>query len=550
MRGYDVHGTIVLHNPEYQNDAFLTTYFDGKVDVKAAIIPPPPRNEDPQQDALLMETWYRKTAPAFNKFIVALLAMEERRERKMHLMRAAAPVIFWWPFTQHGQLQKEDSISVIDSARNDFLNVYDPSVQTPGMPQIRGMFDSSASWWTQALGHGDQSLALEAAAAASRYGHVLYPRMVHEPAFNLAESLLQTVGKGWAERVFYSDNGSTGMEVAIKMAMRVAGYNVPRESQTDSHQWGVIGLRGAYHGDTLGAMDATQSDVFKSEWHKERGVWLDAPTIAFKDGEVAISGGILGTDFAEKFASLDDVYNLKARLDSDLALRYREAIETTLRQHVGDGQVFGAVLLEPLLMGAGGMKFVDPLFQNVLARTARSMSSVLLPKPTRSRITIPVIFDEVFVGLGRLGSLSTAQALGVYPDIAVYAKMLTGGLTPLAATLATEDVFNAFLSENKEDALNHGHSYTANPVACAVAAKSMELIQNHLSTSDELRMAKTMWLASELGDGRDKNDTVWSVWSPEFVKKASNAENVDGVMTIGTVLAVRLKDQEAAGQSF
>jgi dethiobiotin synthetase/adenosylmethionine--8-amino-7-oxononanoate aminotransferase len=159
---------------------------------------------------------------------------------------------------------------VIDSAHGDHFDAYyakpgakpdaepatTPDAKLEASPAVRGSllepyFDGSASWFTQSHGHASEPLTLAAAHAAGRYGHVLFPSGTHKPALELAEELLATVGAGWASRVFYSDNGSTGIEVALKMALRVSGRRYGWDGAVGGDV-GVIGLRGGYHGDTVG----------------------------------------------------------------------------------------------------------------------------------------------------------------------------------------------------------------------------------------------------------------------------------------------------------
>lgn len=168
---------------------------------------------------------------------------------------------------------------------------------------------------------------------------------------------------------------------------------------------------------------------------------------------------------------------------------------------------------------------------------------------------IPVIFDEVFTGLYRLGRFSSSSFLGVHPDISVHAKLLTGGLLPLCTTLASESIYEAFLSNDKSDALLHGHSYTAHAVGCAIANYSLNAMmdmdkkgswndyKDNWSTPTSLmpqtatRPAAAATVASE----------TWSMWSKDFVTDISNESNVESVFALGSVLAISLKDPAGSG---
>lgn len=184
-------------------------------------------------------------------------------------------------------------------------------------------------------------------------------------------------------------------------------------------------------------------------------------------------------------------------------------------------------------MGAGGMIFVDPLFQRILVDVVRGPLFSSGP----SQQGLPVIFDEVFIGLYRLGFESATSILGAYPDISVNAKILTGGLVPLAVTLASEDVFRAFLSEKKTDALLHGHSYTAYPVGCAVANAALMVIDK-MQVGGEWSEARALWDSSV----DEAGTRVWSFWGPEFVHELSRLPAVGEVMALGTVLAIKVAD--------
>jgi bifunctional dethiobiotin synthetase / adenosylmethionine---8-amino-7-oxononanoate aminotransferase len=150
---------------------------------------------------------------------------------------------------------------------------------------------------------------------------------------------------------------------------------------------------------------------------------------------------------------------------------------------------------------------------------------------------LPVIFDEVFVGLHRLGLESSGPLLGANPDISVHAKALTGGLIPLAVTLANESIFKAFLSENKADALLHGHSYSAHAIGCEVANETLDMM-TQMKESESWLLAQDAW---QKDDG--SKPIVWSFWDPEFIKVLSTLPQVTEVKTMGTVLAFKTADE-------
>jgi len=187
------------------------------------------------------------------------------------------------------------------------------------------------------------------------------------------------------------------------------------------------------------------------------------------------------------------------------------------------------------------------------------MEAAKQPTTDRADLTswtgLPVIFDEVFTGLYRLGRFKSASFLGVQPDISVHAKLLTGGLVPLCMTLASEDIFEAFLSSEKSHALLHGHSYTAHAVGCKVAETSVNMLMA-MERDGDWDDYKRDWLelqvqASKNWDetlGRQTEPSIWSTWSKSFVTDLSYAQDVEGVVALGSVLAVSLRDPAGAGK--
>lgn len=160
---------------------------------------------------------------------------------------------------------------------------------------------------------------------------------------------------------------------------------------------------------------------------------------------------------------------------------------------------------------------------------------------------LPVVFDEVFVGLYRLGQLTPVSILGTSPDVSAYAKILSGGIVPLSTTLARQSMFENFLGEEKKEALLHGHSYTAHPIGCSVAIASLDEIKK-LTTSDDWKASKSAWKS-------ERENAVWSLWTPETVKTLASLDNVDGVLALGTILIVHLKSsgkgyESGGGQRF
>lgn len=361
--------------------------------------------------------------------------------------------------------------------------------------------------------------------AAGRYGHVMFPQSAHSPALELAHKLLTGPGAGWASRVFYSDNGSTATEVALKMALRLhdtAHGRLPDRSHTRAPPR-VLALAGSYHGDTLGSACAGAPSVYNSPrqapWYSPRALILEPPTVRLtRDGtwlvEHSQGGRELDTREVE-FVSSDALFSLH-RDATPLVKHYGKAVGEQLdRSSVDPAGHVAAAIIEPVLHGAGGMVFIDPAFQRALARECQVRG-------------IPVIADEVFSGLWRLGAPSACQLLGITPDVACYAKLLTGGTVPLAATLSGEHVFDAFRGANKTDALLHGHSYSAHAVGCAAAVEALDAL------GDPQRNRNL----HDMGDGSSLR--LRQLWDPVRVGHVAAHPSVVRVICIGTVFAAEL----------
>ncbi|KAF9891362.1 hypothetical protein FE257_004218 [Aspergillus nanangensis] len=591
LRGYDVHSVLLFRDEYYQNHEYLREYFSGKSIPLLALPSPPPKPPSHHPDALArdadaMASYYHRVATHTD--VAALLdelALQntQRIDRLADMPRRANDTI-WYPFTQHHGMAPKD-ITPIDSAYDDYFQTFAPAAPGPdtdgggsgGGGSLKATFDGSASWWTQGLGHGNPSLALSAAYAAGRYGHVMFPGNIHEPALSLAETLLRDSGNSRLGKVFFTDNGSTGMEVAVKMGLRAAcaryGWDAGNE------QISILGLKGSYHGDTIGVMDCSEPGTFnkKVEWYRGRGYWFDFPKVRMEGGVWRVEmpaevGGEMGEDL--EFESLDEVFDLQGRMGEGAARRYREYIYNTAERLVyKDGMKFGALIMEPVILGAGGMLFCDPLFQHCLAATIRNHPSLihadaskLTPKPKSSPMSpsgelpswsgLPIIFDEVFTGLYRLGRHSSASFLSVDSDIVVNAKLLTGGLIPLCTTSASNEIFAAFDSPEKSDALLHGHSYTAHAVGCQVAVEALRTM-GEMERGGAWDGYRRDWAGvssdgdaegnGEGGGEREGSPRVWSVWSQEMVRELSCAPAVEGVFAIGTVLSISLRDVEGGG---
>ncbi|KAK4041223.1 pyridoxal phosphate-dependent transferase [Parachaetomium inaequale] len=564
MRGYDVEMVLLFREAQYQNHQYLSKYFKEQHTIPVMAVPEPPQRiqHDPDADFAGMSRYYESSSKSdgLHEILSHLDIRHKDRIARLESMSTIASKKIWYPFTQQKHLTP-DKITVIDSAQGDyFQTLASPTTAITAAPSptasslLRPSFDGSASWWTQGLGHGNPKLALAAAYAAGRYGHVMFAEAVHEPALALAETLAAGLRNPRLARTFFSDNGSTGVEVAVKMALRAARL---RYAWPGGERVGVLGLKGSYHGDTMGAMDCSEPCVYneKVEWYEGRGFWFEYPVVEYcggswvvkypegmRDGDFAAAGGLSSS----AYPSLSAIFDIEARESSGEGRFYEEWISATLRRLAAQGRRFGALMIEPVVLGAGGMLMVDPLFQRTLVKTVRQNAALFGTTATHTDSTVdnqawtglPVIFDEVFTGLYRLGRFSAAAFLGVDADISVHAKLLTGGLVPLSVTLASESIFRAFESDDKSDALLHGHSYTAHTVGCQVALESIREMQQMEARGDwDWAMETT---SQQTRSEKPSKDLVWSVWSPEFVLWVGQLPSVGGVWALGTVLAIRV----------
>ncbi|TDZ75102.1 Bifunctional dethiobiotin synthetase/7 8-diamino-pelargonic acid aminotransferase [Colletotrichum trifolii] len=599
LRGYDVETVLLFKDEQYQNYAYLSDYFARTHGVPVrSVEQPPPRHDDAHVDARLLSEYYRETSSgsAIKTTLAHLDDRHRARIARLESMSRAASDVIWYPFTQHKTLTP-DGIATIDSAHGDNFQTLVPQARTRSSPApapasqalLQPSFDASSSWWTQGLGHANPKLALAASYAAGRYGHVMFASAVHEPALALAETLLAGLANPRLSRVFYSDNGSTGMEVAVKMALRAAsvrhGHGHRRRRRAAGAGAGarleVLGLRGSYHGDTMGAMDATEPSVFneKVEWYSGKGYWFDFPSVLCRRGRWTVDVpeslredvGAAAAGAGREFGSLADVFDVHAREERSEQEAYERYIVKVLTRLRDEGRRFGALVMEPVVLGAGGMIMADPLFQRTLVTTVRNHPELFTttspahahaPASPPTWSGLPVVFDEVFTGLTRLGRFSAASFLDVHPDIVVNAKLLTGGLLPLCTTSASDSVFRAFESDDKSDALLHGHSYTAHAVGCQVALESVRELQS-MDSRGEWDWAKAAgWggsTSSSSCSGAEETatapttttttttTTTWSVWSRALVVWVSHRPRVAGVWALGSVLAIHMEDGAGAG---
>ncbi|MBF0629032.1 MAG: adenosylmethionine--8-amino-7-oxononanoate transaminase [Magnetococcales bacterium] len=291
----------------------------------------------------------------------------------------------------------------------------------------RRYLDLIASWWVAIHGHAHPVIARAIAEQATQLEQVIFTGFTHEPAVRLAEELLKYLPEGLT-RFFFSDDGSTAVEVAMKMAChywRNAGQERGR----------FLVFEKGYHGDTVGAMSASRSSGFFEGYGRMLFAVDTLPFPATWEGDETVE--------AKENQSL-------AALD-----RYLEA----------HGTECAAMLVEPLIQGAGGMRICRPGFLAAVAARLQA-AGVLL------------IVDEVMTGFGRCGTLFACEKAGIAPDLICLSKGLTGGFLPMALTVCREKIYAAFLGATFDRALAHGHSFTANALGCAAALASLGLFES------------------------------------------------------------------------
>lgn len=525
-RGYDIPIVVIFENciGNLQNEISIQNHIDNNIskfpvafsNTTVFQAPALPKlssgneNEGSKVDDYLLQD---NTRQFFNNVSNHLKQYEIDRIHEIKEMVNEAKKIFWYPFTQHA---KDPEIKYFDSAYNDKITTYD--IENNKQFDI---VDGIGSWWTNGVGHGNINLSKAISYTNSRYGHVMFAESVSKPSLQLGQRLLNKSGPGhgWATRIFFTDNGSTGMEVSLKMAFKKRQINVPEKNHCKDIR--IVGLVDSYHGDTLGVMDCSEESDFnesQTPWYKPRGIFLKPSTIYLRRGVWTVNKpDWLLTNKNDQTETV--IMNCKSWRDMIKERReisngdeendeYMEIIGNKIDEILenNENMDLGALVIEPLLQGAGGMKLIDPKFQNCLIQVCRNRK-------------IPIVFDEIFTGLWRLGEISAAKLLNVQPDIASYSKLLTGGTVPLAVTLTNEETFNSFHGESKKDALLHGHSYTAHAIGCAAAVQSLDMYQR----------------SNNLIEG----DVEW--WDEGSARDISGLRCIERVVVIGTVLSIELK---------
>lgn len=363
----------------------------------------------------------------------------------MRDLNAIDNALIWHPFTP---LVGSPPPILIDSASGIYLHTADG----------RKILDAVSSWWVNLHGHSHPFIAQAIADQARKLEHVIFAGFTHEPAVRLAENVLRILPDN-QEKVFFSDNGSTAVEVAIKMALQY-WHNQGRERKR------VVALNGAYHGDTFGAMAVG-----------ERGLFSDP-----------FSTYLFDVTFID-FPSAGN---------EDAVLQQFKALLST--------QQIGAFIFEPLVQGAAGMRMYAPAILDALLKEAKAYGVVC-------------IADEVFTGFGRTGEWFASLYLDQQPDIIAVSKGITGGTLPLGLTSCSSEIVSAFQTDDFNKTFFHGHSYTANPISCAAANASFELLMKP-ECSEQIKTIERL--------------------HREFVKKVLGHKLVKEARSLGTIFALEL----------
>ena len=356
----------------------------------------------------------------------------------------------WHPFTS---LQGAGEPLLIASARGMYLHTHDG----------KKIMDAISSWWVNLHGHAHPRIANAIADQASNLEHVIFAGFTHEPAIRLSQNLLSILPDN-QKKIFFSDNGSTAVEVGLKMAFQYWHNQGIRKNK-------VIAIKGAYHGDTFGSMSVAERGLFTKPFSP---YLFEASFIDFPQQENA------------------------------------ENVMLQCEQVVGGGDV-AAFIFEPLVQAAGGMRMYAPAFLDRLITCAQSHGVIC-------------IADEVFTGFGRTGKNFASDHLQTQPDIMALSKGITGGFLPMGVTACSARILSAFDFPDLAKTFFHGHSYTANPIACAAANASFDLLMEP-SCTERIQAISQMHTA--------------------FVGRLRQNKHVTKARSLGTILALELVTDEA-----
>ncbi|TPX32649.1 hypothetical protein SmJEL517_g04281 [Synchytrium microbalum] len=531
IRGYDVVAILI----EDVNESVLEVVeqnVDGGVIVEC--FPPMPTlsssiikttdNDDLttsiDDEATEKETkWAAAVGDIADVVVADLIAGHCRRVENLSDLAERGRRRLWWPNIQHMTL---GHVIGIESEMDQGIISYKAPTKDESAQDVTSPTGTSTFWldataggrmtWTSA----NHRLALSLASAASRYGSTALSAATTEPAVVLAEKLAWSVGKQWSSRVFYTDSGKDAIEVGLKMAIRYY-ESINREERWARDDvwngtWEVIGIVGG------GVNDSAAPSILnrRDNWYTGRGHWFNAPYIVYKDGKyhvripAEVSLKVVRPD-SLIFDSVDDVFKI-SRDNSILMALYLQHIHRELSHLAARGRRFGALLIPSVLVQStdSSMKVIDPLFQRALARAVRSSDRNHFNRGT----SLPVVMDETFSGLYRLGVRSGWEWIDVKPDV----LCLGNTLGFMGAVLASREVFKSFTGV-AEIALYVAQNYAGNPVSCQMALANLA----DLSRSP-------MW--------DDRTERFKQFWDAEDIARLSKLPIVEGAVGVGTVLVV------------
>jgi len=319
----------------------------------------------------------------------------------------------WHPFTQAATAPEPIPIRSASGAR---------LIAADGSEYL----DLISSWWVTLHGHAHPAIATAIARQAAQLEQVIFAGFTHEPAVQLAARVSALLPDG-LERVFYSDDGSTSVEIALKLACQY-WHN---KGEPKRHRF--LAFEGGYHGDTFGAMSVGRSSGFYKPFHDL----------------------LFAVDLLPYPETWDGDADVERKEAASIAL-----LDGWIERHGGEAV---ALIMEPLVQGASGMRMCRPEFVRAIAGRLKAAG-------------ILFILDEVMTGFGRTGGTFACLKAGVAPDLICLSKGLTGGFLPLAATVCRQEIYQAFLGGDFDRAFAHGHSFTANPLGCAAALASLDLL--------------------------------------------------------------------------
>lgn len=342
----------------------------------------------------------------------------------------------WHPFTQMQEWEQEEPL-IIERGKGSYL------IDTEGKKYL----DGTSSIWVNLHGHRHPTLDRAIKAQLDKIAHSTFLGLSNPPAIQLARELIRIVPKG-LKRVFYSDNGSTAVEVALKMAVQYWQQRHPESGPKNT----FLHLKLAYHGDTIGAVSVGNIELFHARFKS-----LLFPTLE-ADPPYCYRCPLNQTYPSCQMACLDPIEQILKKRHRDLA----------------------GFIIEPLVQAAAGMVTAPPGYLKRIRELC-------------TKYHVLLIADEVATGFGRTGKMFACQHEGVTPDLMAISKGLTGGYMPLAATVTTEEIYKGFLGEYEEfKTFFHGHSYTGNPLGCAVALANLEVFKKEKTLAKLQPKIKTM----------------------------------------------------------